>query len=269
MTEAGAEETETGTGTPSRLNRLGREQGPGRLVAASWILLWVAAFLMGPASTLRADWTPAAISDLGPREVVETIVDQVLETLSDESLDQKARRGRIEAIAFDAFDFTTMSKLTLARNWKKLDTDQKRRFVRDFKSHLSRIYGSRLDRYRQEDVEFMGTREEPRGDVTVKTKIVGGQFDGIEMNYRMRHRKERWRAIDVVIEGVSLIANFRSQFAEVISNGGIEQLLEDLRSKNFDAPGLDDNDNDNDSDDEARSKGGTGPGESESVKEAS
>lgn len=188
----------------------------------------------------RADEAAVRVSELGPREVVEVTVSKVLAILADESLDRATRRAKIEAIAFDVFDFTTMSKLSLARNWKHFDDDQRRAFVREFKAHLSRTYGSRLDRYRQENVEIVATREEPRGDVTVMTKVLGGQFDGIEMDYRLRHRRERWRAIDVVIEGVSLVANFRSQFAEVLSKGGPDDLIEDLRTKNFDAPGLED-----------------------------
>jgi phospholipid transport system substrate-binding protein len=216
---------------PRRLRRIGAVVG----LAIAWLGLGSI-----PVTPAQADaWAPASVADLGPLEVVETTVGQVLAILADPALDSETRRKRIEQIAFDVFDFTTMSKLTLARNWKKLDDEQKRTFVREFKAHLSRSYGSRLDRYRQENVEIFGTREEPRGDVTVFTKIVGGQFDGIEMNYRLRNRKDRWRAIDVVIEGVSLIANFRSQFAEIMSKGGPEKLIADLRTKNFDAPGID------------------------------
>lgn len=182
------------------------------------------------------------VTEMGPREVVEDTVASVLAILADETLDTDTRRARIEAIAFDVFDFTTMSKLVLARNWKRFTQEQRRTFVREFKAHLSRSYGTRLDRYRQESVEIVSTREEPRGDVTVFTKVVGGQFDDIEMRYRLRYRNERWRAIDVVIEGVSLIANFRSQFAEVLSKGGPEKLIEELRTKNFDTPGIDDED---------------------------
>ena len=196
---------------------------------------------VGAATGARADdWQPKDVDALGPREVVEATVGQVLEILGEESLDTDARRARIEAIAFDVFDFTTMSKLALGRAWRKLDDDQKRAFVAEFKAHLSRTYGSRLDRYRQESVEIVGQREEARGDVTVLTKVQGGQFDDVEMSYRLRHRRERWQVIDVVIEGISLIANFRSQFKEVMSKGGFDRLLEELRTKNFDAPGIDD-----------------------------
>jgi len=208
---------------------------PRRTRASALVLALVCVV---PAVLGAADATPGATP--GPREVVEDTVARVLAILADESLDQPTRRERIEAIAFDVFDFTTMSKLVLARNWKRFSQDQKRAFVREFKAHLSRTYGSRLDRYRQENVRIVSTREEPRGDVTVITKVVGGQFDDIEMSYRLRYRDDRWRAIDVVIEGVSLIANFRSQFAEVLSKGGPERLLEELRTKNFDAPGIDD-----------------------------
>lgn len=203
-------------------------------------VLLLALALLAPLSpgTARAADEGAPVAALGPREVVEVTVGKVLAILADPALDSPTRRERIEAIAFDVFDFSTMSKLTLARNWKRFDDDQRRAFVREFKAHLSRTYGSRLDRYRQENVEIYATRDEPRGDVTVQTKVVGGQFDGIEMDYRLRRRDERWRAIDVVIEGVSLVANFRSQFAEVLSRGGPDDLIAQLRTKNFDAPGL-------------------------------
>jgi phospholipid transport system substrate-binding protein len=77
-----------------------------------------------------------------------------------------------------------------------------------------------------------GARLEPRNDVTVLTQVVGGQFDGVEMNYRLRERGGEWRVIDVVIEGVSLVANFRSQFKQVLSRGDPDDLLEQMRKKN-------------------------------------
>ena len=69
--------------------------------------------------------------------------------------------------------------------------------------------------------------------MTVKSRIEGGQFDGAEIAYRLRKRKDEWRIIDVVIEGVSLVSNYRSQFAEVLNGGTIEDLLAKLRDKNF------------------------------------
>ena len=126
-----------------------------------------------------------------------------------------------------------MSKLVLARNWRKLDKAKRSEFVGEFKQHLSRTYGTRLDRYDQERIDVYGAQVEVRNDVSIKTRIIGGQFDGAEIAYRLRERGEDWKIIDVVIEGVSLVSNYRSQFAEVLNSGGIDDLLAKLRDKNF------------------------------------
>ena len=80
--------------------------------------------------------------------------------------------------------------------------------------------------------QSVSARVEPRGDVTVRTVVVGGQNDGVEIHYRMRKREGPWMVIDVVIEGVSLVSNFRSQFQEVVSEGGPALLRERLQQKN-------------------------------------
>ena len=78
-----------------------------------------------------------------------------------------------------------------------------------------------------------GAQVEQRNDVTVKTRIQGGQFDGAEVSYRLRKQASDWKIIDVVIEGVSLVSNYRSQFQEVLNTGTIDDLLAKLRDKNF------------------------------------
>ncbi len=192
---------------------------------------------LSPAPAALAAKQSAAEKELvkAPRKVVGETIGKVLEILKQQEISSGDRRKQIEGLAFEVFDFTTMSKLVLARNWKKFDKAQRQEFVDEFKSHLARNYGSRLDRYQQTDVAIVGTRIEPRNDVTVRSKVVGGQFDGIEMNYRMREKKGVWRVIDVVIEGVSLVANFRSQFVSIVSRGGPEELLRQLKEKNFDS----------------------------------
>jgi phospholipid transport system substrate-binding protein len=168
-----------------------------------------------------------------PRRVIEETANQIISILARKEQTAELRIHEIEKIAYEVFDFTTMSKLVLARKWRKLSKDQKGEFVREFKRSLSRTYGTRLDRYDQEEVEIIGTQIEPRDDVSVKTKIVGGQYGGAELSYRLRKRSDRWRIIDVVIEGVSLVSNYRSQFAEILNSGTIDDLLDKLRDKNF------------------------------------
>jgi len=168
-----------------------------------------------------------------PRALIDETATKIVAILARKDESAEARIKQIETIAYEIFDFTTMSKLVLARNWRKLDKAKKAEFVREFKQNLSRTYGTRLDRYDQEQVEIFGTRVEPRDDVSVKTRIVGGQFDAAEISYRLRNRNDRWRIIDVVIEGVSLVSNYRSQFAEILNSGTIDDLLVKLRDKNF------------------------------------
>jgi phospholipid transport system substrate-binding protein len=167
-----------------------------------------------------------------PRSIAQATLNQVMAVLAKKDVSSRVRVSEIEQIVFEVFDFSTMSKLVLARNWKRFNDEQRKEFTREFKLYLSRTYGSRLDRYSQTDIEVYGARIEPRGDVTVLSRVVGGEFDGIAMNYRMRERKGQWKVIDVIVENVSLVSNFRSQFGEVTSRGGPESLFAKMKAKN-------------------------------------
>lgn len=165
------------------------------------------------------------------RAVIEETVVQVLDILRDESQDAEQRRTSLQVLARKRFDFRTMSRLVLARDWRRLTDAQKAEFVEEFEAYLANDYGTRIERYEQEEVEVLGARVEPRGDVTVKTKIVGGANDGALVDYRMR-KNDDWRIIDVVIEGISLVKNFRDQFREVMGREGPVGLIERMREKN-------------------------------------
>lgn len=185
------------------------------------------------AAALVVTWTlPAQASEGGATALIEETVAQVIDVLKDDAKSTAERRKELEAIAHARFDFRTMSRLVLGRNWKRLDDGQRSEFVEAFTTYLANDYGSRLDRYEQEEVAVTGEEPKPRGDVVVKTQIVGGENDGAQVDYRMRHRNDKWRIIDVVIEGISLVANFRDQFSEVIGNQGPEGLLRKLKEKN-------------------------------------
>jgi phospholipid transport system substrate-binding protein len=173
---------------------------------------------------------PAAAA--GPRETMRETIDQVLAVLNDSSLDHDQRLASIEKIAYARFDMYTMSRLVLARAWKRFSPQQREEYIAEFKQYLANNYGSRIDRYDQEKVEILGVRDEPRGDATVRTRIVGGKFEDARVDYRMRQKDSQWYVIDVIIEGISMVSNFRDQFKEVLSRGGPEHLLEKLREKN-------------------------------------
>lgn len=173
-----------------------------------------------------------AAAALPPREAVTTMADAVIRVLQEDGLAKSVRRSRVEEIVYGAVDFETLSRLVMARNWARLDDAQQQEFKREFKRHLSATYGRRVDSYSNEVVEVTGEREEARGDHTVKTVIRrGGGNADILVDYRLRKREGEWKIIDFVIEGVSLVANFRSQFQELMSSGGPEKLLAALREK--------------------------------------
>ena len=188
------------------------------------------AVVLGLLLALGAGRALAAAAD-DARATMEKTVADVLVVLGDTSLPLQTKKDRIQAIAFERFDFVTMSKLVLKRDWKRFDAGQQQEFVEEFKEHLSARYGENLGRYENEKVEVTSHRTETNGDVTVKTVIRGGQYDGTPVNYRLRNASE-WRVIDVVIENVSLVSSFRQQFADVLEKGGPTGVLAKLKERN-------------------------------------
>ena len=175
---------------------------------------------------------PVAASQSGAVQLISRTVDDVLEVLNDGSLDTAARRAKIETIAYERFDFQTMSKLVVARYWKTFTPEQKAEFVEEFKSFLARTYGDRIDRYSNEAVEIVGEMPMQRGDVKGLTRVVGGEYGGAEVEYRLRETNGAWLVIDVKVEGISLVLNYRDQFKSLLSRGGADELLEKLKKKN-------------------------------------
>jgi len=187
------------------------------------------------ALVLAATWHTAlgaAAALDSPSTVVQHTSDRVIAVLSDKSLSSQEQRHKVEAIVYEYFDFVTLSKLVLARNWKQLTPEQQAAFIEEFKQHLSITYGRNLERYNNEKVAVTGERQETGGDYTVKSKILRPSAEDVLVDYRLRQQDGAWKVIDVVIEGVSLVANFRSQFQEVIAGGGPDKLIRLLHEKN-------------------------------------
>jgi phospholipid transport system substrate-binding protein len=179
---------------------------------------------------IAVSW-PVAAADT-PQAVVDQTAQQVIRILADKGLSSQQKRQQIEDVVYVRVDFVTLSKLVLARNWTRLSAAQQEEFLKEFRKHLSITYGRNVDNYKNESVEIVGGREEARGDYTVLTKIRRGGADDIIVDYRLRTRDGQWMIIDIIVEGVSLVSNFRSQFQEVLASGGPEKLLELLREKN-------------------------------------
>ena len=164
--------------------------------------------------------------------MIAVTINEVLAVLRDRSVPTEDRIRAIEQIVYGRFDLEVMSRLVLARNWQRFSEEQRARYVEEFKRYLTNTYGNRIERYDQQEVEIIGEREEPRGDVVIKTKIIGGEFEGALVDYRLRKQDSDWLVIDVVIEGISMVSNYRDQFKSIISRGGPELLLDKLKEKN-------------------------------------
>ena len=213
--------------------RIARWFGP---VTPTRVAMVLAATLLAlPLHTRAAD--PAKASAAGsdgntPRGVVEATTGAVINVLANASLPADDKRHRIEQIVYARVDFATLSKLVLARSWNQLSEEQRKQFMEEFRQNLSATYGRNVESYKNEKVTIVDDHAEPRGDWTVRTKIVRSGADDINVDYRLRQIDGTWKIIDIIIENVSLVANFRSQFQEIMSQGGPTRLLQVLHEKN-------------------------------------
>ncbi len=169
-----------------------------------------------------------------PLETVKGHVDKVLDVLRDPSLKaesaKKVKKDKIRAISEKMFDFTELSKRTLAQNWSKFNPEQQKEFVELYTSLLEDAYANKIMAYTDEKIVFSKEVALTEKTVEVRSTVMRKNGD-IPIYYRVIRKAGVWRVYDVVIEGVSLINNYRSQFREILSNKPPESLLETLRKK--------------------------------------
>jgi phospholipid transport system substrate-binding protein len=166
-----------------------------------------------------------------PTDAVKSTVDQVIRLLSSPALKDPSQKNRIlqqvRQVVDRRFDYEEMAKRSLP-NWNKLSASQRREFVTLFSELLATSYADKLAKYSGEKVSYVGDRVE--GDLAeVKTMLLRSN-DRIPINYRLLN-KSQWMVYDVVIEGVSLVNNYRSQFARVIHESSYAELVHRLQAK--------------------------------------
>ena len=177
---------------------------------------------------------PGLVFAGAPLDTVKANANSVLEVLRDPKLQgeagKKAKAQKIEATADALFDFVELSKRTLGLDWNKLTPDQRREFVQLFKGVLRNAYIDKIAAYTNEQVNF--TKEVPLTETTVEVQsMVVTKGSQVSINYRVIKEENGWKVYDVVIEGVSLVSNYRTQFREILGNNPPEKLLETLRKK--------------------------------------
>ena len=141
-----------------------------------------------------------------------------------------AKEKKIWAILDGVFDYTELSKRTLAQHWKQFSPDQQEEFTRLFGKLLGGVYMDRIIAYKDEKVVFGKVTNLSDKTAEVQSEVVQSS-KSIPIHYRMISENGEWRVYDVVIEGVSLVQNYRSQFREILTNKSPEDLLKMLREK--------------------------------------
>lgn len=167
-----------------------------------------------------------------PTETIRSMVDEVIRLLNDPSLQGPAKRHllrqRVKEVVDLRFDYEEMAKRSLGATWGKLTPAQRSEFTRLFAELLEVSYSDKLEQYSGETVSYLSETQD--GDYAEVRTVLVRRNDRIPMNYRLLNQS-RWMIYDVVIEGVSLVSNYRSQFQQVISQSSYAELVRRLRNR--------------------------------------
>lgn len=141
--------------------------------------------------------------------------------------------GLVDDIVLPHFDFERMARWVLGKNWRQATPEQQQRFVVEFRNLLVRTYGTALLEYNDEEVRFLPLRMSAGAEeVTVRTEIQQPGGLPIPINYSMYRRADGWKVYDVVIDGISLVSNYRTDFSAQIRSGGIDALIVRIAERN-------------------------------------
>jgi len=169
-----------------------------------------------------------------PTDQLKGAIERVLKILDDPVLKSdgkaKERRSAVRKVANDFFDFAETAKRSLARHWQARTDKERAEFVRLFGDLLERSYISKIELYGGEKISYVG--ESLDGELaTVRTKITTKQGSEVPVDYRMLRRGDRWHVYDLIIEGVSLISNYRTQFNKIIQTSSYPELVKKMKTK--------------------------------------
>ncbi len=175
---------------------------------------------------------PAAQNADTAKDLLEKKISNVLEVLDRKELSDQEKRGKIEDIVDPVFNYELMAKLSLGpRHWSGLSSEQKEIFSKRFIKRLKDSYFDKISMYSaDQDADFTyGTPAEKDGKVQVPVTVRAGD-EKIEMIYKFYLSGDQWQIYDVELNGVSIVKSYRSQFNEVLSDGSVKDLLEELKT---------------------------------------
>ena len=169
----------------------------------------------------------------GATEAMKSTIDEVLKIVQDKELKQpgraEERRKRLEQVVGDRFDYQEMSRRALGAPWNTLSDKDKQEFVGLFQTLLTSSYADKVETYSGEGVQYLNERME-KDFAEVRTKVLTGKTE-IPLDYRLLNKGADWLVYDVVVDGVSLVSNYRGQFSKILRASNFADLLDQLRKK--------------------------------------
>jgi phospholipid transport system substrate-binding protein len=188
------------------------------------IVVFVTIFIFSPLKTEAGE----------PTEQVKQTADAVIKILNNKALSKPEklaeRRLKIRETVEKSFDFEEMAKRSLALHWKKRTPQEQKEFVALFSDLLEDTYIRKIERYEDEKVVY--TEEKTDGSfATVRTKVITSKEAEIPVDYKIFKKGQKWEVYDIVIEGVSLVNNYRTQFNQIIRSSSYEELVARLKKK--------------------------------------
>ncbi len=188
----------------------------------------VALILVCPAAV-----TLAELPSESPTQAVRATIGEVFRILEDPKLKDPAmlmpRRRMLEQVIATHFDYTEMSKRALAAHWTALTETERVEFVELFKSFLSDRYAEKIEGYSGEQVHYLSERIEGHY-AEVRTELRSSKVE-IPMDYRLFLKEAQWHAYDIVVDGISLVKNYRSQFEKIVRTDSYQELVRRLRNR--------------------------------------
>ena len=190
--------------------------------------LVIAVTLAVVVATGREAWAGA------PTEQIRVQIERAIKVLEDPELAKESRmaerRVAIRRVANEIFDFTETTRRSLGSHWQPRTSQERQEITRLFADLLERSYIGKIEMYSDEKIQYTGDTIE--GDqATVRTRLITKQGVEVPVDYRMHRVGDRWLSYDVVIEGVSLVANYRAQFNKIIQTSGYASLVKKLAAK--------------------------------------
>jgi phospholipid transport system substrate-binding protein len=168
-----------------------------------------------------------------PTDSMKATIDEVLRIIREKELKQpgktEERRLQLEKVVGARFDYQEMSRRALGASWNTLSDQEKQEFVGLFRTLLTNSYADKIETYSGEGVQYLNERTE-KEYAEVRTKVLSGKTE-IPLDYRLIHKADDWRVYDVVVDGVSLVNNYRGQFTKILRASSYSDLVDQLRKK--------------------------------------